>query len=74
MLLVVDEVGDGERKAGQMVFEDGDAGAASRAVTGWSGVQPGDQVVIDRAAVVRVELFQVGPAAVAMDDRLGHAV
>jgi hypothetical protein len=34
----------------------------------------GYQDVIDLAAVVRVELFQVGPAAVAMDDRPGHAV
>lgn len=72
--MVVHEVGDGERKAGQVVFEEGDASEASGAVTGWSGVQPGDQDVIDCAAVVRAELLQVGPTAVAMDDRPGHAV
>jgi hypothetical protein len=57
-----------------VVFEDGDADEASRAVTGWSGLQPGDQDVVDCAAVVRAELFQVGAAAVAMDDCPGHAV
>jgi hypothetical protein len=55
---------------GRVLVDQGDPGSSREGALPAAGYQD----VIDLAAVVRVDLFQVGPAAVAVDDRPGHAV